>query len=213
MRNIGTDGIQQLAEKGSCLQMNPLQFAAHFESTEALPVLLRHLLILWRKQKTGNQAVIENIIHSKATLQKKNRKSSLMFDVMTNKNFVKSENLLAEFEDEIHEGKSEDIKRCVYQYMSSSKESEEAVEKIMKIRRTKLAWPGDWWPIVKIFIKILIILLFKLTPISLDVTTDSILLVEYYNDDESKQFQNQCSNSTSSVKIETPSSGTTFLKK
>ena len=133
MRNIGTDGIQQLAEKGSCLQMNPLQFAAHFESTEALPVLLRHLQILWRKQKTGNQAVIENIIHSKATLQKKNRKSSLMFDVMTNKNLVKSENLLAEFEDEIHEGKSEDIKRCVYQYMSSSKESEEAIEKLTQL--------------------------------------------------------------------------------
>ena len=96
MRNISTDGIQQLAEKGSCLQMNPLQLAAHFESSEALFVLLRHLQILWH-QPNADKAKIKKIVHSKATVEDRKGDSSLIFNVMTKNNLRKSENLLAYF--------------------------------------------------------------------------------------------------------------------
>ena len=209
LRNIDMTGIEELEEKGSSMEMNPLQVAAYFQSAEALSILLRHLQILWHTQKTKYKTTTENIIHSKAKLEENDEKSSFMYDVMTNKNLIKAENLLAEFENEIHDGKSEDIKRCVFHYMGSSKESEEAVEKIMKIRQKSLAWPKDWWPILKIFLKTSIVLLLKLTPIGLDVTTDSILLVEYHNANETKPIQNQTETDVVNNTIDIPSSGIT----
>ena len=124
----------------------------------------------------------KNIIHSKATLEDINQKSSLLYNVMTNKNLIKSENLLAEFENNIHGGDLVEIQECVFQYMGSSVESEEAINKINKFQVVELNWKDDFWPLMKLVLKILILQpLFRMTPISIDIGTDTKLLYDYRN--------------------------------
>ena len=187
LRDTGSDVIKALEQKGS-LKMNPLQLAAHFESTEALPVLLRHLQMLWH-QPNADKAKIGKIVHSKATAEDRKGESSLIFNVMTNKNLMKSENLLAEFECKIHNGKSVEIQEYVFQHMGSGKESEETIEKIKKFHSKKLNWNDDWWPLLKLVVKILILQsLVKMAPITIDVATDTNLLVDYSSDNNTMQY-------------------------
>ena len=134
------DDFQELGTK----QMNPAQVAALSDSSDVLPLLLRHLQIVFENNPEEITKIIQ-IIHSEAKLGKK--KSSLLLDVMTNKNMIKSENLLVVFEDSIHKGKSIDIQSCVYRYMGSSKVSAETVDKIKEIRPLK---KKDCWPITKV---------------------------------------------------------------
>ena len=138
------DDFQELGPK----QMNPAQVAALSDSSDVLPLLLRHLQIVLENNPEEITKIIQ-IIHSEAKLGKK--KSSLLLDVMTNKNMIKSENLLVVFEDSIHEGKSIDIQSCVYRYMGSSKASAETVEKIKEMGPQK---KKDCWPITKVSEKI-----------------------------------------------------------
>ena len=134
------DDFQELGPQ----KMNPAQVAAVSDSSDVLPLLLRHLQIVLENNPEEITKIIQ-IIHSEAKLGKK--KSSLLLDVMSNKNMIKSENLLVVFEDSIHKGKSIDIQSCVYRYMGSSKVSAETVDKIKEIRPHK---KKDCWPITKV---------------------------------------------------------------
>ena len=167
------DDFQELSPTG---KMNPLQIAAHFGSSDALPLLLRYVQIIW-ESISKERTKITNLIHSKADLEEK--KSSLMLDIMTNKNLIKSGNLLVIFEDLIHDGNSIEIEECVFNYMASSKASKDTIHQIKDIRPED---EKDCWPITKFFFDIMVFQqLLKLFPITLDTVTDFILLRVYGN--------------------------------
>ena len=182
--------------------MNPLQIAAHFGSSDALPLLLRYVQIIWEtiyKDRTK----ITNLIHSKADLEEK--KSSLMLDIMTNKNLIKSGNLLVIFEDLIHDGNSIEIEECVFNYMASSKASKDTIDQIKDIHPED---KKDCWPITKFFFEIMVFQqLLKLFPITLDTVTDFILLRVYGN---STTTNSKSHNVSHSKDISTPHSGKDF---
>ena len=190
------DDFQELSPTG---RMNPLQIAAHFRSSDALPLLLRYVQIIWEtiyKDRTK----ITNLIHSKADLEEK--KSSLMLDIMTNKNLIKSGNLLVVFEDLIHDGNSIEIEECVFHYMASSKASKDTIDQIKDIRPDD---EKDCWPITKFFFDIMVFQqLLKLFPITLDTVTDFILLRVYGN---STTTNSESHNVSHSQDISTPDSG------
>ena len=54
LQNIGSDDLEELEVKGTYLNMNPLQVAAHFESPEALSALFKHLDKMWQENKFNN---------------------------------------------------------------------------------------------------------------------------------------------------------------
>ena len=106
LKNMGNSNVpDDFEELGPLLEMNPVHSAAHFESPEALPLLLRQLQIIMENNRNNPKEItkIKKIIHSKANFEGK--KSSLLLDVMTNKNLTKSGNMLVVFEDNIHEGR------------------------------------------------------------------------------------------------------------
>ena len=104
-------------------------------------------------------------------------------------NLMKSENLLAEFECKIHNGKSVEIQEYVFQHMGSGKDSEETIEKIKKFHSKQLNWNDDWWPLLKLVVKILILqFIVKIAPITIDVGTDTNLLVDYSSKNNTMQY-------------------------
>ena len=106
LTKIGNSNVpDDFEELGRILQMNPVHSAAYFESPDALPLLLRQLQIILENNRNNPEEItkIKKIIHSKANLGGK--KSSLLLDVMTNKNLIKSGNLLVVFEENIHKGR------------------------------------------------------------------------------------------------------------
>ena len=106
--------------------------------------------------------------------------TSLMSDVMTNRNLGVAQSDLIKLEDKIHKRSAIEVQECILKHMGSSEESKDAVERVKKIRPKQLNWPSDWWPIIKAFMKIMVfLLLLKVSPIAVDVTTDSLLLAEY----------------------------------
>ena len=167
------DDFQELSPTG---KMNPLQIAAHFWSSDALPLLLRYVQIIW-ETISKDRTKITNLIHSKADLEEK--KSSLMLDIMTNKYLIKSGNLLIVFEDLIHKSDSIKIEECVFQYMASSKASKDTVKQIKNIHPKD---KKDCWPITKFFFEIMVFQqLLKLFPSVLDTVFDILALREYHN--------------------------------
>ena len=190
------DDFQETSPNG---KMNPLQIAAHFGSSDALPLLLRYVQIIW-ESISKERTKITNLIHSKADLEEK--KSSLMLDIMTKKNLIKSANLLVIFEDLIHDGNSIEIEECVFHYMASSKASKDTIDQIKDIRPED---EKDCWPITKIFFQIMVFQqLLKLFPITLDTVTDFILLRVYGN---STTTNSKSHNVSHSQDISTPDSG------
>ena len=185
------DDFQELSPTG---KMNPLQIAAHFGSSDALPLLLRYVQIIWEKI-SKDRTKITNLIHSKADLEEK--KSSLMLDIMTNKNLIKSGNLLVVFEDLIHDGNSIEIEECVFHYMASSKASKDTVDQIKDIRPED---EKDCWPITKFFFQIMFFQqLLKLFPITLDTVFDILALREYRNSTITNHTNNNGTHTNSTI--------------
>ena len=148
--------------------MNPVQIAAHYGSSESLVVILRHIQKLCDKDTQGKlRSKIAKIIHVKAS------NKSLMSTVLENKQLFAAYSILHQIEDYIHKGNSIDIQICILHQMGSSKLSKTTVDSMKKLHPK----PKSLIKKTKIFFTIFLILLpLKITPITFDVVTDSLLV-------------------------------------
>ena len=167
--------------------MNPVQIAAHYESSESLVVILRHIQKLCDKDTQGKlRSKIAKIIHVKAS------NKSLMSTVLENKQLFAAYSILHQIEDYIHKGNSIDIQKCILHQMGSSKLSKTTVDSMKKLHPK----PKSLIQKSKSFFTIFSILLpLKITPITFDVVTDSLLVKSLDVD------SNESNESTNSVFI------------
>ena len=148
--------------------MNPVQIAAHYESSESLVVILRHIQKLCDKDTQGKlRSKIAKIIHVKAS------NKSLMSTVLESKQLFAAYSILHQIEDYIHKGNSIDIQKCILHQMGSSKLSKTTVDSMKKLHPK----PKSCIQKTTLFITVFLILLpLKITPITFDVVTDSLLV-------------------------------------
>ena len=150
-------------------KMNLAQVSLYDDNLESLLVILRHIQNLCNKDTDGKlRERIGKIIHVRV------KKKSLMSSVLENEKFFVAHSILHQIEDYIHDKDSIAIQKCVIRQMGSSKLSKKTIDSMKKLHGKK----KSCFQKTKIFMTVFSILLpFKLAPISMDVVTDSLLLI------------------------------------
>ena len=153
--------------------MNPVQFAAFLECSDALNVLLRYIQAKCSKDSEGEfREKTMEIMHVSAFGK------NLMSVVLGNKNLFASHSVCHQIESYLHESDKNTIgmKKCVQRNLGSSKLSKNTVSAIKKLYPEELSL----FQKTKTALYVFFYTLYKAFPIVSDVVTDSLLVKKYY---------------------------------
>ena len=118
---------------------------------------------------------VEKILHVNVFV--KGTKRSLLFAVMSKKNMLAAQSILLQLEGYMHNYDLNAIYKCIFDHMGSGQLAKETIKSVEKLYSKQKI---NWKTAIKSFLVIFMILLpLKLSPITLDVVTDSLLLKEY----------------------------------
>ena len=159
--------------------MNPVQLAANLESLPALVSLLRYIQEVCYKHKEDKEngkltTKVRKIMHVP------DGDKSLMFSILSNKQFFAAHSIVHQIESFIHAADSIAIQKSILKNMKSSKLSKDTVSSIKKLNpKEKLSV----FKMFKSFISVFCVWFpFKSTPIGGDIVTDTLLVNDLHEE-------------------------------